>query len=359
TGRPKGVLAPHRAIVNRLLWMQSALPLGPGDRVVLKTPLSFDASIWELFVPLVAGATVVIARPGGHRESAYLVQLIRSEEATVLQLVPSMLRLFLEEPELGACTSLRRVFSGGEELSAQLEGSFFSRLGSAALHNLYGPTETAIDAASWPCRPAAEERAVPIGRPISNARLHVLDAHGGPVPIGVAGELYIAGSGLARGYLGRPDLTAETLVPNPFAFGVGERLYRTGDRARSRPDGAIEFLGRRDHQVKIRGFRIELGEIEAALQRLAAVAQAVVVLRKVAEDFQLVAYVVPAGVAGARPSGLREALLDVVPEHMVPSAFVILSALPLTPSGKLDREALPAPAFPSEGDVSIAPRNPT
>ncbi|MBW8876584.1 MAG: amino acid adenylation domain-containing protein [Acidobacteria bacterium] len=347
TGRPKGVMVPHRAIVNRLLWMQRTLPLRAGDRVVLKTPLSFDASIWEVFVPLLAGATVVVARPGGHQESAYLVQLIARQEVSVLQLVPSMLRIFLEEPDLSACKRLYRVFSGGEELPVHVKERFFARL-DAELHNLYGPTETAIDAAYWQCHPDPAERAVPIGRPIANVRIHLLDPRLSPVPVGVTGELHIAGAGLARGYLGRPDLSAEKLIPNPFALSPGERLYRTGDLARYRPGGAVEFLGRRDHQVKVRGFRIEPGEIEAALQRLPAVAQAVVLVRKIVGDHQLVAYVVPSGEAEPRPNSLRAALHDVLPEHMIPAAFVLLPALPLTPNGKLDRAALPEPELVAE-----------
>ena len=354
TGRPKGVMVPHRAILNRLLWMQRRVPLAAGDRVALKTPLSFDASVWEVFVPLLAGATVVVARPGGHQESAYLVDLVARQEVTVLQLVPSMLRIFLEEPELPSCTRLRRVFSGGEELPVHVRERFFALL-DAELHNLYGPTETAIDAASWPCHPDPAERAVPIGRPIDNMRIQLLDSRLSPVAIGVAGELYVAGVGISRGYLGRPDLTAEKMVPNPFPFAPGERLYRTGDLARYRPEGALEFLGRQDHQVKVRGFRIEPGEIEAALERLPLVAQAVVLVRQLAGDAQLVAYVVPAGGQDPRPGHLRTALREALPEHMIPAAFVILAALPVAPNGKLDRAALPQPEAAAEASPA-APR---
>ncbi|HEY4561425.1 MAG TPA: AMP-binding protein, partial [Thermoanaerobaculia bacterium] len=333
-------------ILNRLLWMQRTLPLRAGDRVALKTPLSFDASIWEVFVPLLAGATVVVARPGGHQESAYLVELVARQEVTVLQLVPSMLRVLLEEPALPSCKRLSRVFSGGEELPAHVKERFFALL-DAELHNLYGPTETAIDAAHWPCRPDPAERSVPVGRPIANVRIHLLDARLNPVPVGAVGELHIAGAGLARGYLGRPELSAERFIPNPFALDPGERLYKTGDLARYRPGGAIEYLGRRDHQVKVRGFRIELGEIEAALQKIPGVAQAVVLVRPVVDSAQIVAYVVPSGEAGPQPNGLRAALREVLPEPMIPAAFVLLAALPLTPNGKLDRAALPEPELVS------------
>ena len=274
------------------------VPLAAGDRVALEDAAELRRLDLGGLRPAAGGGHGGgRARPGGHQESAYLVDLVIRQEVTVLQLVPSMLRMFLEEPELPSCRSLRRMFSGGEELPVHVRERFFALLGDrhVELHNLYGPTETAIDAAHWPCRPDPAERAVPIGRPIAHARIHLLDPRSRPVPVGVAGELHIAGSGLSRGYLGRPDLTAEKMMPNPFPLAPGERLYRTGDLARYRPDGAIEFLGRRDHQVKVRGFRIELGEIEAALQALPAVRQAVVLVRQLVGDPQLVAYVVPAG----------------------------------------------------------------
>ncbi|HEY6321837.1 MAG TPA: amino acid adenylation domain-containing protein, partial [Thermoanaerobaculia bacterium] len=306
TGRPKGVVVPHRAIVNRLLWAQHAYRLAPGDRVLHKTPFSFDVSVWELFWTLLAGARMVVAPPGAHRDPPRLAELIREHQVTTVHFVPAMLQAFLEQPGLGAaCRSLRRVFVGGEALSCELEERFLKLLPGVRLHHLYGPTEAAIDVTFHACREGGRRRVVPIGRPIANTSILLLDRRLDPVPIGVPGELYIGGAGLARGYLGRPALTAERFVPDPWsgrargdgarpwnapgaagaagAAGMpgapGSRLYQTGDLARFRPDGEIEFLGRRDHQVKLRGVRIELGEIEAALDAHPAVRESVVVVR--------------------------------------------------------------------------------
>ena len=319
TGVPKGAMNTHRGICNRLLWMQATYALTADDHVLQKTPFSFDVSVWEFFWPMLAGARLVMARPGGQRDRAYLCALIAQHAITTLHFVPSMLRVFLEEPGLGALVSLRRVICSGEELSADLQQRFFAQL-DAELHNLYGPTEAAIDVTFWACEPRASDRVVPIGHPIANTQIYILDAAGQPVPIGEPGELYIGGAGLARGYLNRPDLTAEKFIPNPFASGgdkktsrqgdketedtIGSsafilapssfRLYATGDLARYRADGAIEFLGRRDAQVKLRGFRVELGEIEALLSTHPAVRVCAVVLREDAnDDKRLVAYVVP------------------------------------------------------------------
>ncbi|HEX9944902.1 MAG TPA: amino acid adenylation domain-containing protein, partial [Thermoanaerobaculia bacterium] len=260
TGRPKGAMNTHRAVCNRLLWMQDAYRLGPGDRVLQKTPFGFDVSVWEFFWPLLTGATLVVARPEGHREPDYLIDLIVREGITTLHFVPSMLRAFLQEPGVERCVSLRRVFCSGEALTVDLVQRFFARLG-ARLHNLYGPTEAAVDVTSWACDGGVGDAPVPIGRPIANLRIQLLDRALNPVPPGVAGELHIGGAGLARGYHARQALTAERFVPNPWGGEPGARLYATGDLARHRPDGAVEYLGRLDHQVKVRGFRIELGEI--------------------------------------------------------------------------------------------------
>ncbi|HLG64306.1 MAG TPA: amino acid adenylation domain-containing protein [Ktedonosporobacter sp.] len=288
TGRPKGVMNTHRGICNRLLWMQAAYQLRADDRVVQKTPYSFDVSVWEFFWPLRTGARLVIARPEGHRDSAYLAHLIQEQQVTIIHFVPSMLSLFLEEPELERCDSLKRVICSGEALSLEVQDRFFARI-TAELHNLYGPTEAAVDVTAWPCERSGQQRSVPIGRPISNIYLYILDSYLRPVPVGVAGELYIGGIGLARGYYQRPDLTAERFVPDPFvgtrfiASGApaesGARLYRSGDMVRYLPNGAIEYLGRLDHQVKLRGFRIELGEIETILNEHPAVQEAVVLAR--------------------------------------------------------------------------------
>ncbi|AEI67135.1 non-ribosomal peptide synthetase [Corallococcus macrosporus] len=358
TGRPKGVMNTHAAICNRLLWMQEAYGLDASDRVLQKTPFSFDVSVWEFFWPLLTGARLVMARPGGHREPAYLTETIARERISTLHFVPSMLRPFLEEPGLEAsCASLRRVFCSGEALPAELRDRCFSRLG-AALHNLYGPTEAAVDVTAWTCEREDRRPVVPIGRPIANTRLYVLDALLRPVPVGVPGELYIGGVALARGYWRRAALTAERFLPDAFAATPGARMYRTGDQARFLADGAIEYLGRLDDQVKVRGFRIEPGEIEAALARHPDVRAAAVVVREdVPGDRRLVAYVAGAPADGG--AALRAFLGERLPEHMVPSAFVSMEALPLSPSGKLDRRALPAPprAVPGEGAGFVAPRN--
>ncbi|HYO16003.1 MAG TPA: amino acid adenylation domain-containing protein, partial [Thermoanaerobaculia bacterium] len=357
TGRPKGAVNTHRAIVNRLLWMQEAYGLEAGDAVLQKTPFSLDVSVWEFFWPLMMGARLVVARPGGHQDSAYLAELIRREEVTTLHFVPSMLQVFLEQPGVERCLSLRRVICSGEALPYELQQRFFARLGFAGLHNLYGPTEAAVDVTFWPCRPGGARAVVPIGRPIANLRIHLLDASLRPVPTGVAGELHIGGVGLARGYLNRPSLTAERFVPDPLGK-PGGRLYRTGDLARHLPDGGIEFLGRIDHQVKVRGFRIELGEIEAALAAHPGVKEAVVLAREDRPgDKRLVAYLTAEGEETPDIAELRRLLSSSLPEYMVPAAFVVLPALPLSPNGKVDRRALPAPeaAAPAESEI-VAPR---
>ncbi|HET7463890.1 MAG TPA: amino acid adenylation domain-containing protein, partial [Longimicrobium sp.] len=278
TGRPKGVVVAHRGVVNVLTWMQGAWGLGERDAVLQKTPYSFDASLRELVPPLLAGARLVMARPDGHRDAAYLLETIRRERITTLHFVPSMLQVLVDEAELRGCTTLERVVCGGEALPRSLVERFHAAVPWARLYNVYGPTEAAVDVTAWSC--AGErggEGSIPIGRPMANTRLYVLDRAGAPVPAGVAGELYIGGVQVARGYLNRAALTAERFVPDPFGGGAGGRLYRTGDRARWRADGALEFLGRADAQVKVRGFRIEPGEIEARLREHPGVREAVVV----------------------------------------------------------------------------------
>ena len=256
TGQPKGVMNTHRGICNRLLWMQDAYRLTSSDRVLQKTPFSFDVSVWEFFWPLITGARLVMAEPGGHQNPAYLRRIIEQEEITVLHFVPAMLQVFLEEPELERCTSLRKVFCSGEALSFELQQQFFARL-NAGLYNLYGPTEAAVDVTHWACKPNSTRKVVPIGKPIANTQIYLLDRNYEPVPIGVAGELHLGGMNLARGYHRQAGLTAEKFVADPFSREPGGWLYKTGDLARYLPDGAIEFLGRIDHQVKLRGFRIE------------------------------------------------------------------------------------------------------
>ncbi|NOK38903.1 amino acid adenylation domain-containing protein, partial [Corallococcus exercitus] len=345
TGRPKGAMNAHGPVVNRLLWMQSAYSLQPHDVVLQKTPFSFDVSVWEFFWPLMTGARLGVAKPGGHQDPAYLARLISEAGVTTLHFVPSMLQVFLEEPGLEACTSLRRVVCSGEALPVELAERCLRRLPWAGLHNLYGPTEAAVDVTFHQCLPGESRRSVPIGRPVANTQIRLLDSRLEPVPVGVPGELFIGGVQVGRGYLGRPELTAERFIPDAFSDMPGARLYRTGDVARWLPDGAIEYVGRADFQVKVRGLRIELGEIEAALEQHPGVRQAVVVAREdVAGDKRLVAYVVRS--SGSEPvevGALRSRLHEKLPEYMVPSAFVVLEALPLTPSGKVDRKALPAP----------------
>jgi amino acid adenylation domain-containing protein len=344
TGRPKGVMNLHRAMVNRLAWMRNEWRLEADGAMLQNSSISFDASIWEILLPLTVGARLVLARPEAHKDLACLVETIRSEGVTTLFFVCSMLQLFLEAPGFGACSGVRRVLCGGEPLSPGLARRFYERLPHATLHNLYGPSEAAVAVTTRV--PDVEEPRVTIGRPAANMRVHVLDAAGEPVPVGVAGELYIGGVQLARGYLDRPELTAERFVPDRLGGEPGARVYRTGDLGRWLADGTIEFLGRNDFQVKVRGYRIEPGEVEARLLEHAEVREATVLAREdAAGDKRLVAYYV--GGAGVGAEGLRAHLAERLPEYMVPAAYVQLESLPLTPSGKLDRRALPAP----EGDA--------
>jgi amino acid adenylation domain-containing protein/non-ribosomal peptide synthase protein (TIGR01720 family) len=341
TGKPKGAVISHQAIVNRLLWMQAEYGLEADDRVLQKTPFSFDVSVWEFFWPLLTGATLVMARPGGHQDPHYLASLIPELSVTTVHFVPSMLHAFLQEPLSRRCGCLRRVICSGEALTSELQRQFFQTL-NVPLHNLYGPTEAAVDVSFWRCR-QNEDGPVPIGRPVWNIRMYVLDAALQPVPAGVPGELYLSGIGLARGYLNRPSLTAERFVADPFAA-AGARMYRTGDLARWRADGALEYLGRVDHQAKIHGLRIELGEIESALLAEPGIIQAAMVVREHGPgEKQLVAYIVGSASCPLDVDSLRRSLSTKLPEYMVPTRFVVLDALPLTASGKLDRKALPAP----------------
>jgi len=344
TGKPKGAMNIHRALCNRLLWMQDAYQLTEVDRVLQKTPFSFDVSGWEFFWPLIIGTCLVIAKPGGHKDSAYLVKLICEQNITTMHFVPSMLQVFLEEPEVEQCTGLRQVICSGEALSYDLQKRFFDLLG-AELHNLYGPTEAAIDVTFWHCTRKSQRKTIPIGHPITNTQIYILDRYLQPVPIGVPGELHIGGVNLARGYLNRPELTQEKFITNPFSDDPQSRLYKTGDLARYLPDGNIEFLGRIDHQIKIRGFRVELEEIEAILAEHAAVREVVVIAREdQLGNKRLVAYVVSSDPAKAVTTNeLRNFLKEKLPDYMIPSTFVTLEAFPLTPNGKVDRRALPAP----------------
>ncbi|MDQ9573144.1 amino acid adenylation domain-containing protein [Serratia marcescens] len=344
TGKPKGAMNEHRGVVNRLVWMQEAYGLTAADTVLQKTPFGFDVSVWEFFWPLMVGARLVMAKPEGHKDPDYLSRAIEQYGVTTLHFVPSMLQSFLADGQAATrCGQVVRVMCSGEALPAALVAEFYRRLPQAELHNLYGPTEAAVDVTAWHCSREADRVSVPIGRPIANTRIYLLDERGQPVPLGAVGELYIGGVQVARGYLNRPELTAERFLSDPFA--PGGRMYRTGDVARYLANGDIEYLGRNDQQVKIRGFRIECGEIEAVLATHPAVREAVVDARAVGDDKRLVAWVVPAAdVAEETLAGaLRQHVSAALPDYMVPSAWVVVAALPLSPNGKLDRRALPEP----------------
>jgi len=357
TGRPKGVVVDHQAIVNRLCWMQHQFPLSADDAVLQKTPCSFDVSVWEFFWPLMVGARLVMAPPDAHRDPQQLLQCIVSQQITTLHFVPSMLAAFvasLESAQLHKpCPSLRQVFASGEALPVAL-ATRWQNLSSVALYNLYGPTEAAVDVSWYPAYGEAlmglDTASVPIGWPVWNTGLHILDSSLRPVVPGVAGELYLTGVQLAQGYFGRPLLSAGRFVASPY--GQGERMYRTGDVARRLPNGAIEYLGRSDFQLKIRGQRIELPEIDHCLQGLPGVAQAVThacVLHgqgqqdELGDQRQLVGYLVAQPGQLLDVELLREQLLQQLPAHMVPVALIELEQLPLSANGKLDRLALPLP----------------
>ncbi len=357
TGQPKGVMLSHRNLCNHMLWMQTTFPLSAEDKVLQKTPFSFDASVWEFYAPLLVGGQLLLAQPEGHADPAYLLKLITQEQVTTVQFVPSLLQILIEQGGLENCHSLKNIFCGGEALPVAVQEKVLSNL-NVNLHNLYGPTEACIDATFWTCKQGIERQVVPIGRPIANTQIYILDEHLQPLPVGVTGELHIGGAGLARGYLNRPELTKEKFIPNPFEETGQSRLYKTGDLACYLPDGTIEYLGRIDNQVKIRGFRIELGEIEAVLnQNLDVQASCVIAREDAPGKKQLVAYVVPNRQVTPTISELRHSLKAKLPEYMIPQVFVVLQSLPLTPNGKVDRRALPKPDLHSQPkDKFVAPR---
>ncbi|SCX53462.1 non-ribosomal peptide synthase domain TIGR01720/amino acid adenylation domain-containing protein [Pseudomonas sp. NFACC32-1] len=344
TGKPKGAGNRHSALVNRLCWMQDAYRLEASDSVLQKTPFSFDVSVWEFFWPLLAGSTLVMAPAGAHRDPEQLIELITTHRITTLHFVPSMLQVFMQDPAVSRCQSLKRIICSGEALPVDAQLQVFAKLPGAGLYNLYGPTEAAIDVTHWTCVDEGRD-AVPIGQPIANLGTFILDHNLSPLPVGVTGELYLGGEGLARGYHRRPSLTAERFVTSPF--GDGARLYRTGDLARYRADGVIEYAGRMDHQVKIRGLRIELGEIEARLAEHDEVRESVVIAQ---DGTVLVGYVVPQSPAwlggdGTSSQGLEQALKahlsQHLPDYMVPQHWSVLERMPVSPNGKLERKALP------------------
>jgi amino acid adenylation domain-containing protein len=336
TGLPKGVLTEHRALVNQMHWRLCRYGLHADDVVLQKTPYSFDVSVWEFFWPLMVGAHLVVAAPGGHRDVAYLTRLIAERGVTTLHFVPSMVSMFLEHAA-APLPSVTHLFCGGEAMPRKIVDEVATVFPSAHLYNLYGPTEAAIDVTEYECE-AEVPAVVPIGRPLHNTRLYIVDERHQPLPIGIPGELFIAGENLARGYLNRPELTEERFIPDPFV--AGQRMYRSGDLARWHDDGTIEYLGRIDHQVKLRGLRIELGEIEACIETHEGVEKAVVVAQGDGADRRLVAFVRMAASADATGEALREHVLLRLPRHMVPSAFVGLVEWPVTTSGKTDRRVL-------------------
>ncbi|WP_217558585.1 non-ribosomal peptide synthetase [Paenibacillus sp. GbtcB18] len=365
TGKPKGVMVDHRAVINRLNWMQTAYPLNERDVILQKTPITFDVSVWELFWWSIAGASLYLLEPGGEKEPSVMLRAIEEQAVTVMHFVPSMLGVFLpyasDSGRGSELCSLRYVFASGEALKPAHVAGFYSLIerggGQARLVNLYGPTEATVDVSYYDC-PDAGAGTIPIGKPIHNIRLHIVDERMRPQPIGVSGELCIAGAGLARGYRNRPDLTEQSFVPNPFA--AGEKLYRTGDLARWLPDGNIEYLGRFDHQVKLRGLRIECGEIEHALLLQAEVRDALVTaVTDHTGEPALCAYIVTADGEAPEEASLRSALKELLPEYMIPSYFVAMEAFPLSPSGKADRSRLPQPRFAEPTAFGEAPATPT
>jgi amino acid adenylation domain-containing protein len=358
TGRPKGVAIEQHSVLNRILWMQAAFPIGPGDVILQKTPVTFDVSVWELFWWSWTGAAVALPPPGAERDPQQLVELIERDGVTVLHFVPSMLAAFLAcmedgRADAGRLRRLRYVFASGEALDADLVGRFNRLLHEPfgiELHNLYGPTEATVDVTWQPCSPWHGGDVVPIGRPIANTTVYVLDGESLPTPIGVTGEIHLGGPQVARGYVNRPDLTREKFIPDPFR--AGGRLYRTGDLGRWRRDGTVEYLGRTDQQVKVRGQRIEPGEVEHALEAHPAVERAVVVPVTVQGLTELHGYVLERGEVTS--AALREHLRDRVTEAMIPARFLRLETLPLTSSGKLDRKSLTGTPLDRMGPVQAA-----
>lgn len=343
TGNPKGVINQHNGIINRLLWMQDQYQLSDKDIVLQKTPYSFDVSVWEFFWPLIVGAKLVVAKPGGHQDVEYLQGLIHQKSITTLHFVPSMLQLFVDHAEPKECLSIRQVFSSGEALPFNLQQQFF-KFSRAKLHNLYGPTEAAVDVTYWQCDPNYNKPLVPIGRPVTNTKIHVLDEQLRPVPIGSPGELHIAGIQVARGYLNRAELTQEKFIKNPFTDEPDSRLYKTGDLVRYLNDGQIEYIGRIDFQVKIRGLRIELGEIESKIAETASVKQCVVIVREDQPgDQKIVAYYQANNGDLVNKQTLRKVLTECLPNYMVPHVFVEIVEFPLSPNGKIARKLLPPP----------------
>jgi amino acid adenylation domain-containing protein/non-ribosomal peptide synthase protein (TIGR01720 family) len=360
TGVPKASMVTHRGLCNAIVSRVEALSLTETDRLLQTTSFSFDASVWEFFAPLAIGAQLILLRPGGHQQPAYIVSMLDKHQVTIVEMPPSWLQVVLQEPGLDQCDQLKHVICGGQIMTGELQEQFFARL-HANLHNFYGPSEASIDATSWTCEPDSAQRTVPIGRPITNVQVYLLDSQLSPVPVGVPGELHIGGVGLARGYLNQPQTTAEKFIPNPFSETPGSRLYKTGDLARYLESGVIEFCGRNDDQVKIRGFRIELGEIEAVLVQHEKVLEAALVVREdTPGDKRLVAYIGTGTKSQPTVDELRAFMVEKLPAHMAPAFFVMLDVLPRSLNGKVDRQALPVPdqSRPQLETPHVAPRNP-
>ena len=352
TGKPKGVLCRHRGLINRVEWGQKQYPLSAEDKLLQKSPHNFDVSVWELVWPLLNGATMVLAKPNGHTDPEYLADLIIAEQVTVLHFVPSMLAAMLASGQWQRCSSagqVKRVFCSGETLPASVAKDFFAIDETIELHNTYGPTETAIEISFWPCSPDDTHQVLPIGQPISNSRIYVLDEYKQPVPVGVTGELHMAGPAVAQGYLNRPELNAKSFIDLKLPLLESQFIYCSGDMGFWNAKGELEFTGRIDHQVKLNGLRIELGEIEAALVKLPQVEHAAVLVHQQ----NLVAYF-----SGKFYSDdeVKQHLAEFLPDYMVPKLLVYLPQMPLNANGKTDRKALPQPQMSGQSDL-VLPRN--
>ncbi len=356
TGNPKGAINSHEAICNRLQWMQHAYPLDENDTVLQKTPYSFDVSVWEFFWPLQIGARLAIAAPGGHKDPSYISHAITRHGVTTLHFVPSVLVAFLDDPSAGSCACIKQVFCSGEALSLSSVKRFLQLFPNTKLFNLYGPTEAAVDVTAWTCNAAA--LTVPIGTPISNTKIYILDKAINPQPIGVPGELHIAGIALARGYNCRPALTAEKFIPDPYSGKPGQRMYKSGDNVYYSSDSNIQYLGRLDFQVKIRGLRIELGEINARIGNHPAVKESIVLVRDVDQEAKrLIAYVINEPMKNTTSDELYNYLREFLPEYMIPTSFIFMDSFPITANGKIDRKALPSPVAPRIQHTFTAPTN--
>lgn len=359
TGKPKGVMINHESLTNHMLWMKDVFGFDSSDSVFQKTPFSFDASVWEFYLPLITGGKLVIAKPDGHMDTAYLVETIQKKNITILQLVPTLLRMLLDEKGIENCRSLKNVFCGGEALTYELKEKLFEKL-NVNFYNLYGPTEATIDATCYKCEPGSEIKTIPIGKPVYNTQAYILDKNFIPVPAGVCGDLLIGGIDIARGYLNYPELTEEKFIKDIFKNTVNGKLYRTGDIAKYTKDGNIEFSGRADHQVKLRGYRIELEEIEYKILQNKEIREAAVLVREDKPGIQrLAAYLIQNNSEAVLNNELKEFLRKSLPEYMIPSVFVKLDQFPKLPNGKIDRKSLPVPEYSkADENTYVAPRLP-